>query len=974
MPTLYWDVETRSTVPLEDAGAWRYAGDASTEILYVGSAVDDAEVKFWTPSQAIPQEFIAAADDPSWCAAAHNFAFERAIASRILRPRFNWPEIPLAQQRCGMSLALANALPGALNNAARALKLDYQKDHEGYLLMRRMSRPRRPRKGEDPNGVYYVDGPDQRERLRQYLRRDIETLRALYRRLPPLSEFEQRLWQLDAIINARGFFTDIALAKAACEIARIEQASINVEIRALTNGEIDSVHQVERIKAFVLKHGHTLTGLTKRSVSAVLAHNPADNIRQLLELRRAGARASTRKFDALLKSVDADQRLRGTLRFHASSTGRWSGSRFQPQNLKKPETKDLDAAVDAIMAGDMARIRELGAPLTIAGDIARSVIGAAPGHVLIGADFSAIESRVLAWLAGEEWKLDAYRKYDATGNPEFEPYCVMASQALKRTVTPDDEAGRAFGKTYDLAFGFGGGVGAWRKFDPSGTYSDAEIERFKNAFRNSHRATVKFWHALERAVHRCVRTGAPINLGDRFSFAMESGTLFMTLPSGRRLAYPEACLVPGKFEFTRELRYKDNARGGWVDIGAWYGTLVENVVQATARDLLAAAMLRLETAGYTITLHVHDELVSEVREGFGSIEEFHRLMTEAPEWATGLPIAAKVWTRQRYAKGAAKPAQSVPARPAETVAAPPISPEPELGEEDGKAEVKVALTDLISEPVAGGKICCPFHDDRTPSLHIYADHFHCFVCGAHGDQVDWLVQVEGMDRDKAVRVLETWDGPVTPIVAKDPKLARAFAMRLWDDARPIAGTLAARYLGKTRGIDLAALPTDIDAVLRFHPRCPFRPGTRHPCLLALLRDVTTDGITGIHRIALTTNAQKIERRMLGRTGAVRLWPAGPRLIVGEGIETVLAGATRFSHAGAPLRPAWSLISSDALKRLPPIAGVERLIILVDNDAAGIMAASTCAARWTGAGRTVIELTPELKGADFNDLVMDKCHG
>src|SRR6516225_4198167 len=383
MPTLYWDVETRSTVPLEDAGAWRYAGDASTEILYVGSAVDDAEVKFWTPSQAIPQEFIAAADDPSWCAAAHNFAFERAIASRILRPRFDWPEIPLAQQRCSMSAALANALPGALDNAARALKLDYQKDHEGYLLMRRMSRPRRPRKGEDPNGVYYVDGPDQRERLRQYLRRDIETLRALYRRLPPLSEFEQRLWQLDAIINARGFFTDIALTKAACEVARIEQANINAELRALTGGEIDSVHQVEKIKAFLRKHGHDIAGLTRRSVSAVLAHNPAGDVRQLIELRRAGARASTRKFDALLKSVDTDQRLRGTLRFHASSTGRWSGSRFQPQNLKKPETKDLDAAVDAIMAGDMARIRELGAPLTVAGDIARSIICAAPGHVLI---------------------------------------------------------------------------------------------------------------------------------------------------------------------------------------------------------------------------------------------------------------------------------------------------------------------------------------------------------------------------------------------------------------------------------------------------------------------------------------------------------------------------------------------------------------------------------------------------------------
>jgi DNA polymerase len=462
MPILFWDAETRSAASLEDAGAWRYAADPSTEVLCVGYAVGDADVQIWTPGQAIPAEFIAAAKDPTWCVVAHNFMFERAILTRILQPHFAWPEIPLPQQRCSMSLALANALPAALENAARALKLEYQKDVEGYLLMRRMSRPRRPRKNEDPAGVYWVDSPELSTRLQQYCKRDVEIERALFKGLLPLSPFEQCLWELDAAINARGFYTDIALAKAAREVARIEQANINAEICTLTDGEIGSVHQVGKIKAFVQRHGHTLEGLTKRSVSAVLAHNPAGHVRQLLELRRAGARASTRKFDALLKSVDTDQRLRGTLKFHASSTGRWSGSRFQPQNLKKPETKDLDAGVDAILAGDMARIRELGAPLTVAGDIARGIICAAPGHVLIGADFSAIESRVLAWLAGEEWKLETYRKFDTTGNPEFEPYCVMASRALKRTVTPNDEAGRAFGKVYDLAFGFGGGVGAWR--------------------------------------------------------------------------------------------------------------------------------------------------------------------------------------------------------------------------------------------------------------------------------------------------------------------------------------------------------------------------------------------------------------------------------------------------------------------------------------------------------------------------------
>jgi hypothetical protein len=195
-------------------------------------------------------------------------------------------------------------------------------------------------------------------------------------------------------------------------------------------------------------------------------------------------------------------------------------------------------------------------------------------------------------------------------------------------------------------------------------------------------------------------------------------------------------------------------------------------------------------------------------------------------------------------------------------------------------------------------------------------------------------------------------------------------LRLWKDARPIAGTLAARYLSKTRGIDLAALPAEINAVLRFHARCPFGPGTRHPCLLALLRDAATDAIAGIHRIALTADARKIERRMLGRTGAVKLWPAGSQLVVGEGIETVLAAATRIRHRGTPLQPAWSMVSSHALGRLPVIPSVERLIILVDHDEAGLTASGTCMDRWIRAGRGVIRLKPKRAGADFNDLVKE----
>jgi Toprim domain/CHC2 zinc finger/DNA polymerase family A len=732
---------------------------------------------------------------------------------------------------------------------------------------------------------------------------------------------------------------------------------------------ITSIDQVERIRKYVERNGHQLTSLNKRSVAAVLAHAPSEAVRCVLELRREGARASVRKLERLLAMVDADNRLRGSLRFHAAHTGRWSGRGYQPQNLKRPETKDLDAAVVAVLSGDRQRVRELGAPLTIAGDVQRSVICAAPVHKLIAGDFSAVESRVLARLANEKWKLETYRKYDETSDPQFEPYCVLASQALKCTVTPDDAVGRQFGKTYDLAFGFGGGRGAWRKFDTSDTYSDAEIESFKQQFRRTHRATVRYWHALERAAHRTVRTKQRTTLGNQFCFDMERGTLFMTLPSGRRLAYPEARMVPGKFEETCNIRHKDNADGAWTDTDTWYGTLIENAVQAVARDLLVAATQRLEAAGYKVVLHVHDEIVCEVPEDFGSEEEFLRIMLELPEWAAGLPIAGKVRSGKRYAKSNAKPAletttQTEPGEASERASGHPTG---------SSSEHNLIDADLINEELTDGMMSCPFHTDIVPSMKIYHDHYHCFGCGAHGDRIDWLMGVEKLSRTEAVHLLKTWDGPVTPkpSALNDEISKRTFALQLWEQARPIAGTLAARYLADIRGVDLTALPADIDKALRFHPRCSFGPGMRHPCLLALMRNAVTDVPVGIQRIALTADANKIDRRMLGSSGVVKLWPAGKELVIGEGLETVLAAASRIPYDDKPLQPAWALLSAHMLSGLPIINGVEHLIILVDHDEAGLTAATTCEERWTRAGRTVVQLTPDRPGDDFNDLVLQE---
>jgi len=397
-------------------------------------------------------------------------------------------------------------------------------------------------------------------------------------------------------------------------------------------------------------------------------------------------------------------------------------------------------------------------------------------------------------------------------------------------------------------------------------------------------------------------------------------------------------------------------------------------VQATARDILAAAMPRIEAAGYPIILTVHDEIICEVPEGFGSLEEFHQLMTVVPDWAEGLPVAARIWTRQRYAKSKAGAVPPI----VDAVIAPPrieLPPEPIAAgaddDEDGPSWTNIPLADLISEPVVNGMVSCPFHEDWEPSCRIYEDgHFHCFGCGVHGNQLDWLMQTENVDRNLARQMLESWDGPRHIIQASDNSEADlTFALRLWEEARPIAGTLAARYLSEARKIDLAALPANIDEALRFHARCPFGPGNRNPCLLALMRNPTTDAVTGIQRIGLTADARKIDRRMLGRRGTVKLWPAGSQLVIGEGLETALAAATRLAYCDAPLQPAWAALSSDALGQFPVLPKIERLIILVDHDPPGKTAAACCAGRWERAKRNVIQLTPDEPGFDFNDLIL-----
>jgi len=581
---------------------------------------------------------------------------------------------------------------------------------------------------------------------------------------------------------------------------------------------------------------------------------------------------------------------------------------------------------------------------------------------------------VLAWLADETWKLEIYRKFDSTSDPADEPYCVTASRILRRKVTPDDKAGRQIGKVADLALGYGGGLGAWRRFATSDARSDGEIQRNIADWRRTHPRIVELWKSLERAAHQTLRSGTPTKHG-RVGFEMRDGALLMVLPSGRCIAYPEAKLATGKFEGAFEIVFRDNARGAFVDQTAWYGTLVENLVQAVARDLLAAALLRLEHAGYPIVLHCHDEAVAEVPRGFGLVQDFLRIMLALPQWAEGLPIAAKPWRREGYAEPANVVETAEVARPAiskPVVTAPLPAPAPAYRKPTPAAEnaQHVLLTDLIEGIGADGKVLCPFHRDGTPSLHVYADHVHCFSCGAHADAIDCLMMVDGMSRDQALAVLENRIGASvvsrTTRPARDPADTLKGALAIWNACRPM-GKLAREYFADVRKIDPELLPKD-DAALRFHPACPFSAGRLEPCIIALFRDVITDEPAGIHRIALTPQVfagAKVERLTLGawaRPRAIKLFPAGGRLFLAEGIETALA-AVALGYGP----PTWAAGNKTNMAKFPVI-NID-LTLLVDHDAAGKAAADACRQRYQTAGRNVRRLRPKRPGHDFNNVLL-----
>jgi DNA polymerase len=359
---LHRDYETRSRAILKTVGAQRYAADVTTEILCCAYAADDDPVKLWRPGDPVPDAFIAAANSKNWIVVAHNDAFEMAIEKLIMAPRYRWPEIPIERHRCTQAMCLALGLPARLGAVADALELANRKDAAGERLMHQTSKPRRPHKDENPEGIYWFEDEERLSRLYTYCAQDVEVERELFNRLPFLSPTEQAIWQLSNKINARGFCVDRAFAEAARQIAEQAGPEIDQEISEITGGDVTSINQVARLTAWLQDHGCKLQKLNKDAIERQLEKGDdelAAPVRRVLELRLGGAQAATKKINSLLARAGADDRIRGAFRYHGAATGRWSGEGFQAQNLKRPVVDDLDAAVSAVATGDYDHVRAL---------------------------------------------------------------------------------------------------------------------------------------------------------------------------------------------------------------------------------------------------------------------------------------------------------------------------------------------------------------------------------------------------------------------------------------------------------------------------------------------------------------------------------------------------------------------------------------------------------------------------------------
>lgn len=636
------DIETFSSVDLGKCGVYKYAGSEDFEILLFAYSIDDGEVKVIDLASGgiIPREILSALSDESIEKWAFNANFERVCLSRFLGEKLKpqgW--------HCTMIWSAYLGLPLSLEKVGEVLKLDKQKMNEGKALIRYFSIPCKPTKA---NGMRTRNLPhhdlEKWSTFKEYNKRDVETEMEIKKKLSvfPMLKSEWENYWIDQNINDRGILIDEVLVDSAIkfdEILREENMKRAIELTGLENP-----NSPLQLKEWLNKKGLEIDSLAKKDVESALENTDGD-IKEILELRQELSKSSVRKYDAMKNVKGKDNRARGLIQFYgANRTGRYSGRLIQVQNLRRNNLKDLELARSLVKNKDYETMEILyESQSDVLSQLIRTAFIPKEGTRFIISDFSAIEARVLAWLSGEKWVLDAFENGE-------DIYCRTASRMFGVPVEKHGVNGhlRQKGKIATLACGYQGALGALKAMGGIEMgLSEDELQSIVDSWREANPNIVSLWWDIDSVVKRVVKTRSKEEY-KKLVISYEKGILFIELPSKRRLAYPKAKIGINRFG-GESIVYQGIVVGNkWDKIESYGGKFVENIVQAIARDILAEAMMRLEKKGFNIVMHIHDEVV--IESDSSSVEEINEIMSLVPSWAPGLILDADGFESEFYKK------------------------------------------------------------------------------------------------------------------------------------------------------------------------------------------------------------------------------------------------------------------------------------------------------------------------------------
>lgn len=652
MRVLQIDIETFSSVDLKTCGVYRYVESPDFEILLFSYAYDDDPVidVDLANFEMIPEQVLYDLSDPKVIKTAYNASFERTCIAKYFDITC-WPN----QWRCTAVHALTLGLPGHLEGVAVALNFEINKDPKGKSLIRYFSIPCKPTKTNEGRIRNLPEhDPEKWEDYKAYNRIDVEVERAVRKALAPypVPQHEWEMWFLDQQINDHGVMLDMDLVRQAIACDEQYKARLMVKAKELTG--LENPNSVAQIKSWLADRGlETPDGLGKEFMPDLIANAPDDECKMLLTIRRELSKTSVDKYNAMERAVCADGRARGLLQFcGANRTWRWAGRLIQVQNLPQNKVSDLELAREILKSGDFELLELMfGSPPFILSQLIRTAFVPNQNARFIVSDFAAIEARVIAWAADEHWVLDVFKThgkiYEATA-------AQMFKQPLETIVKGHSNYElRGKGKVATLACGYQGGPNALIAMGAlKGGIPEEELPDLVKQWRTANPNIVKFWYKCENAAVEAIQTKSTVKVGHGIAYRYHGTTLFADLPSGRSLAYANARIKPDK-QFGKDgVVYDgmDQVKKKWISQRTYGGKLVENLIQAIARDCLAYTLKRLDIEGYQTVMHVHDEAVLEVTVGSGSLDHVVEIMSESIPWAPGLPLTAAGFECEFYQK------------------------------------------------------------------------------------------------------------------------------------------------------------------------------------------------------------------------------------------------------------------------------------------------------------------------------------